>query len=270
MKKNAIVCLTRGYIDINQYDKLINRNKFIYENIIKNSGQIFDMIIYHEGNISETQQKHIQSKTEKLKLTFLNLKKTGNKKAFNNDINKINLEFCAPTQLSNSFPLGYKHMCHFWSIDFLVYLKDYKYIIRIDEDCLVNTYDNDVLKNMLDNELFFTSPYFEGQDDDRVIVGMENLWSNFIKENNITPKKDFKNIMCPYTNFMIFDIENIINNEIIMSVLKKIDLSNCIYSNRWGDLPIWGMIISTLIDEKHYHENKKIKYYHGSHNKLIN
>jgi hypothetical protein len=53
-------------------------------------------------------------------------------------------------------------------------------------------------------------------------------------------------------------------------MLQIIDESHGIYSNRWGDLPIWGMILSTLIDEKHYRQEKSISYLHGSHNIIIN
>ena len=49
-------------------------------------------------------------------------------------------EIVVTTIQSISFPLGYKHMCHFWSMDFLDYLSDYKYIIRIDEDCFVTKF----------------------------------------------------------------------------------------------------------------------------------
>lgn len=58
------------------------------------------------------------------------------------------MDLCYPTTLSNRFSLGYKHMCHFWSIDFLEYLKDYKYILRIDDDCLLNTFDTNIFNIM--------------------------------------------------------------------------------------------------------------------------
>ena len=78
------------------------------------------------------------------------------------------------------------------------------------------------------------------------------------------------NIGSQPVNFIIFDMDYIKSNSVIRNFLHEIDNSHCIYSNRWGDLPIWGMITSTLMDNKNYWENKNIKYFHGSHNKIIN
>jgi len=161
-------------------------------------------------------------------------------------------------------------MCHFWSIGFLKYLDDYNYIIRIDEDCFVNNFDIDIFDNMIKNEIHFISPMFQGQDEALVICGLEKLWNEFLQENNIQPYKSFEQVICPYTNIMIVNVEYLRNNLTVQNFLKKIDDSNCIYSNRWGDLPIWGLILSTLVHEKHYCWSTVISYQHNSHNKQIN
>jgi hypothetical protein len=269
MNKIAITVLTRGYSNILQYDLLIKRNIFIYENIINKSNFEFDMIIFHEGNISQDHQNYISEKS-KQNLIFKNIKESGNKEAFDDKKNIINNDLCPPSWLSSHFPLGYKHMCHFWSIDFLEYLKDYKYIIRIDEDCFVNKFDETILNLMINDNIHFVSPEFQDQDDSRVIVGLERLLNEFLIEQNIQPLKTFNDIKCPYTNFMIVNVDFLRNNELINKILKRIDLSHGIYSNRWGDLPIWGMILTTLVDKKHYSECKTISYYHASHNIQIN
>lgn len=268
--KNAIVVLSRGYNNISYYNSLIQRNIKIYEKIVSNANHKYDIIIFHEGNILKNHQEYISSKTPEMDIKFIDLKKTYPNTAFDDNKNIKNYELCPPTRLSESFTLGYKHMCHFWSIDFKEYLKDYRYVIRIDEDCIIHYFDNDILEKMNRDKIYFVSPYFQGQDEPDVIVGLSNLWENFISENNIIPLKNFEDILCPYTNFMIFDINYLISNSTITSFLKKVDESNGIYSNRWGDLPIWGVILSTFINENNYLENKKISYYHGSHYKLIN
>lgn len=269
MNKIAITVLTRGYGNVLQYNSLIRRNILIYENIISKSNFDFDMVIFHEGNIPEDHQLYI-SENSKQTLIFINVKEYANKEAFDDNKNIVNNDLCPPNSLSSHFPLGYKHMCHFWSIDFLEYLKDYKFIIRIDEDCFIDKFDINILNDMNEKEIHFVSPEFQGQDDSRVIVGLERLLNEFLNETNIQPYKTFNDIKCPYTNFMIVNVDFLRNNEIINKILKKIDLSHGIYSNRWGDLPIWGMILSTLIDEKHYSECKSISYYHASHNIQIN
>ena len=268
--QNAIVALVRGYQDISGYESLLQRNKQIYENIILKSDEKFDIILFHEGNITKEHQTYIKNNSNGLNINFLDVKKVYPKSAFDDKKNKINVDLCPPTNQSMAFPLGYKHMCHFWSMDFLDYLSDYKYIIRIDEDCFVTKFDTGLLKQMEENKIYFSSPMFQGQDEDYVIVGLKRLWESFISVHGISPYKSFEEIKCPYTNFMVVDVEHILNNDVVCKFLDEVDNSHGIYSNRWGDLPIWGVILSTFIDSKNYEENKNISYHHGSHRTNIN
>ena len=79
------------------------------------------------------QQEYIQSKTPNLPIIFTTVSFYDNK--------NTNESLCPPTELSNGFSNGYKNMCYFWSIDFLKYLEKYEYIIRIDEDCILEKMD---------------------------------------------------------------------------------------------------------------------------------
>ena len=62
--KNAIVVLTKGYKKLKFYHKLITRNISIYNHIFiqhKINFNEYDIIIFHEGNITNEQQIYIQS-----------------------------------------------------------------------------------------------------------------------------------------------------------------------------------------------------------------
>jgi hypothetical protein len=261
--KNAFVVLTRGYDNFEKYNLLIERNKSIYDvfysKLQENNKYKYDIIIFNEGNITLEQQKYIQNKTPYLPLIFITIKMYDN--------NFKNKNICPETVLSNSFSNGYKNMCYFWSIDFLNYLKDYNYIIRIDEDCIIEKLYIDIIDNYKNNEIMFSSPSYQDNDDDDVIVGMNQLFNNYLIEHNISQKNLLK---MPYTNFMIVNIYYFNNNNTVKDVLNIIKESNCIFSNRWGDLPIWGYILSYFIDKKYFIEDQNIVYYHGSHDKKIN
>ena len=118
MKKIAICALSRGYNDVNQYNNLINRNISIERLLHNKENDNYSFIILHEGNINENQQNFISSKTPNLKIEFWDIKNKTPNNAFDNNKDVVN-EFCPPNWLTNNFPIGYKHMCHFWSIDFL-------------------------------------------------------------------------------------------------------------------------------------------------------
>lgn len=270
--KIAIAVLTKGYDDIRQYQMLIDRNNSIFDKIVSHSKYQFDMLIFHEGNITTEHQEYIASQS-KLPLLFKNVKEHGNCSAFDDTRNKLNMELCPPTGLSSWFSLGYKHMCHFWSIDLFDYLDEYTYILRIDEDVIVNTFDDSILEHMITNDIKFGTPlvcYYNGKlDDPDVMVGMQELTETFCENKGIQPKTNFDEIMGAYTNFMILNLSYFKNNNVVQSFLNEIENSHGIYSNRWGDASIWGIIIYWLLNEEFSILND-VEYYHASHDRYVN
>ena len=261
--KNAIVVLTRGYDNKEKYNVIIQRNISIFDIYYSKlvNPENYDIIIVNEGNISAEHKQYIQDQTPNMKLIYLTISFY-----INNNINDL----CPPTFQSNHFSNGYKNMCYLWSIDFLEYFKDYLYIIRIDEDCKIINMDNNILNNYKDKNIYFASAYFQGHDSNDVVVGMNDLFNNFIINNNIKQNLDYSQLKFPYTNLMIINIQYFRNNENIKKILNEIKESNCIFSNRWGDLPIWGYILTYLVEPKYYVEDKEISYYHESHSRQIN
>jgi len=258
--KIATVILTKGYSDLNQYNDLIKRNKSIYNILTKNYPNIHN-IIFHEGNITNEQQIYIQSQTINLPLKFIKI----------NFINpKKENELCKSTNLSNSFSNGYKNMCHFWTVGFIdnIHLNEYDYIIRIDEDCILQNIPNNLFENYLNKHIVYSSPLFQGDDHPDVTLGMKTFFNEFVKNNNLEIINT--NVKNPYTNIFIMDINYFKNHKIINKVLKQLEQTNCIFNNRWGDLPIWGYLLSYFIDSNLYLEDKSISYLHGSHNQQVN
>ena len=262
MAKNAIVVLTRGYNNLSEYATLISRNRHIAVNFYAGlkDPENYDVIIFHEGNINSQHQQYIQSQSPKIPLQFRRVD------FYNN--NTKNYQLCPPTQQSEYFSMGYKNMCYFWSISFLEYLKDYEYIIRIDEDCFVRNIPSGIIDTYRENDIQYSSPYFQGPDSGQVIVGMHRLFRRYMYEKQLSPCKT--KIECPYTNVMIMNMEYFRNNQVVQEILNQIKDCNCIFSNRWGDLPIWGYILTLLVETSKYKEDKSIAYWHGSHKKIIN
>jgi hypothetical protein len=90
--QNAIVALVRGYQNVSGYESLLQRNKQIYENIILKSDEKFDFILFHEGNITKEHQIYIKNNSTGLNITFLDVKKSYPKTAFDDKKNKINVD----------------------------------------------------------------------------------------------------------------------------------------------------------------------------------
>lgn len=253
----CITVLTRGYNNINDYKSLIKRNIHIAQNLVDKT---IDILIFHENNITEEQQIYIKNITPKLNIKFINILNI----AFHPNKKNIAIE-----EASN-FGLGYRHMCSFWFVDFFDAVKDYDKILRIDEDCFIESnIDNIFLK--LDEYIFICGK--ETNDEAYVTKGLNQFSIFFMKKhnNNFTFKtNDVKFPSGPYTNLIGFSLDQIRNNEAFQKYKTDIDNSNMIYKRRWGDLPLWGEVIYYIFGNETLKIDNTIKYFHGSHSDCVN
>ena len=72
--KKCIAVLTKGYDDISHYHKLILRNECIEKKMNDLEKEEIDILIFHEGNITDLDQEFITNMTPSLKLIFINVK----------------------------------------------------------------------------------------------------------------------------------------------------------------------------------------------------
>uniref|UniRef100_A0A6C0B097 Uncharacterized protein n=1 Tax=viral metagenome TaxID=1070528 RepID=A0A6C0B097_9ZZZZ len=254
--KSAIVVLTRGYATITNYHILIKRNLAIAKCI--GSMKEMDILIFHEGNITPSHQKHISSFTPQLQLFFICIKEH----AFKDE--KKNIPIYQPT---NTFGLNYRHMCSFWFVDFWNYVKEYDMILRIDEDCLIDFSIPDVF-DILKNKAVVYGAW--SRDQVFVTHGLNQFTHSFLQDY-VPESEDIPqhNPSGPYTNVIGLHLSHLRKNELLQQYIKEIDASNHIYTFRWGDLPLWGEVLYYMCDPKSYCKTDKIKYFHGSHNIIV-
>ena len=270
--KNVIAVLTRGYDNTKDYENLIIRNQCIALNFYfkVNDPYNYDIIIFHEGNIRKDQQNYIQKQTPLLPMKFTAVK------FYNGSKLEKNYELCAPNKKTEGMSNGYKNMCYFWSIDFMEYLKDYDYMVRIDEDCHLKNIDTNIINEYKKKNIYFSSGFYQktivneggqtvsGIDYPETLTGMKELFDTFVKDFKISPFNT--NVTeAPYTNVMIVCVRYFREHPQVQEILHRIKRSNCIFSNRWGDLPIWGYLLNYFVDPKYYIKEPRIAYYHGSH-----
>jgi len=259
----AICVLARGYFFKRKYKKLIDRNNSIFEKISCKNTTKFDFLIFHEGNISDSDKEYINKNSPHCEIKYISVKNFFKRRRIAGKN-----AFCHETSTSKKFGWGYKCMCHFWFDEFLRYTIDYRYVIRIDEDCIIKDFPLDSLIDTMKCELIkYITPRIYGHDNPDVTIGMQELCNEFVNEQriNISPSFDRN----PYTNVFLMDGDYFRGNEIFLSFSRKVNKSGCIYVNRWGDLPLWGCVLS-LLDKEIFNITNSIKYIHGSHNEVIN
>lgn len=254
---NCIAVLTRGYDTLEEYSMLIKRNQHIAANLKDRS---VDILIFHEGNIREEQQNHIQGKTPDLLLKFVDVSGVGFKPE----------KSAIPKESSDWFGLGYRHMCSFWFVDFWHLVGGYDVLLRIDEDCFVDFSIDDVLLDSSSN-LFIAGGTIE--DCDFVTWGLNQFSLDFVVRNRA--EYEFKGVggrlpVGPCTNLMLFRLNRIREVPMFRQYVDEIDKSEMIYRRRWGDLPLWGEAIHYIFGEDTFKIDRAIKYYHASHKAQVN
>lgn len=244
--KKAIAVLTRGYNQIQSYNMLIRRNEYIEKNI---KNKLYHLLIFHEGNISRSHQQYIQA-CSNLPIKFIGIPPF-------TPIKDVNF-----TLKSGGHGWGYRHMCSFWFVDFWEYVEDYDMILRIDEDCIMESNLDLIFKELEDKVCVYGKWH---PDDESVTEGLNDFSLKFFG-NEKGPKEPSG----PYTNVLGLNLRLLRKNNKLFEYINKLKQSNNIFIHRWGDLPLWGEILYYMYKPSEYQENKKIKYYHISHNQYVN
>jgi hypothetical protein len=268
--KVATIALTRGYPlrKLRSYRTLILRNKAIRRHFSAKVSPEYDTVhrIFHEGNIPFFHQALIRLASLPLRLEFVNVKEF-----FEDFARKSRSPVtanCPETPLSARFSVGYKTMCAFWVNGFLKYTADFDVVFRIDEDCEVLAGDfRDVVEKLLNKDVDYAVPYLQGPDNPDVTRGLAEFAEIWHSEHpETTPPSVAIN---PYTNIFALRLDAVRSNGNILSFLHAVSETGCISRNRWGDLPVWGALLSLYKNDLRLAVRPDIHYRHGSHGTII-
>jgi len=261
--KIAIGCLLRGYQKLSEYDDFLRRSKSILASLKhEDTDAVIHHIIFHEGNIGQSHQNYLKKKST-IDFIFVNVEA----EFVWQDVSES--DFCYPTTLSNSFSLGYKSMCRFWFDGFIRYAKEYDYLIRIDEDCVI--YQSSLIEiiNEMENcHSTYATPFIYGADDSLVTVGLKELIIKFQDEKSL--ENAYDPAFNPYTNVFFINMAKISNNSMFKDFSDVVHKSGCIFINRWGDLPLWGCVIQICLSKSDFLICNQFKYFHSSIGDMVN
>ena len=260
MGKIAIATLIKGDIGISnnwQNNSVIIRNKSIHKNFFGNC----DLIIFHEGNVSEEYKKRIiQQSNVKFPIKFIEV---SNFKPTMDEIEKMKHSLID----RNPVETGYSSMCKFWSYGFLKYMDEYDMVVRIDDDCIVLNDITSIIDELENRHIVF--PFLSGEN---YRYRLKEFTKNYFTQ--INPVENFEDegdkIRGPYTNFCGFNLNKIRNDERIINFFNMIEKNNFIYRYTWQDVQLWGLIMKNLLRDTDWKEDKNIKYIHLSHLDYVN
>ena len=181
--KGCIVTLSFGYDTLVKYDKtIILRNKSvrdhlytIYTTATGMTSAVADVIIFHEGNVWPSHQEYIQRATSDMPITFVNISTVFQ------DFHVVNNPLCPPSILSDqkNTPPGYNSMCYFWFVAFRDYVKQYDWMLRFDDDCVLGQNIRDNIHN-LPSTVHFASPSWLGDFPPNLFMNIHPIRSHFV------------------------------------------------------------------------------------------
>jgi hypothetical protein len=274
VSSGAVVSLIKAQTKLETYkDSIGKRNvavrDYLYWNHTSHHAKL-DIVLFHEGNINTAHQTYIQSLTPEMPLIFIDVGEIFG--AYKN----VNITICPKDAfVSSFFGPGYHSMCYFWFIGFQRYVSKYAWLLRIDDDCILTRDIRRYLK-ALPSYYAIASPLWLDLSIDKsdgirrdfeggVVRGLRSFTEQYAQQHGIYNHID--TWLAPYTNVMYLDLDWLRNQTQILGYMKAVEASQCIYSNRWGDLPLWGAV-THLSKLPHYH--LKLPYYHGSHQLYVN
>ncbi len=240
----AIFGLVRGYKgNLEKYSNLIVRNNAIYLHITSKLKHPYCMLLFHESDLFEKDKKYIR------------------------DNYKGDIKFISVDDLFKKFNKltaddGYKIMCKFNMYYLWDHIFNYDYIIRIDEDIELMSYDIKTVDNMYKYNIDFSYSKLSFESH----IPTNQTLPYFIKDRLNLKSKKFYNHLFPYTNFYVSNT-SFWKNDAIQKLLKEVADSNEQFKNRWGDLSVLGCVLN-LFESKTQRLND-IKYKHVSHKAII-
>jgi hypothetical protein len=253
---NAIVCLTRGYADISGYIPLIKRNRSIYEVINRNRKRHYPLIIWHEGNISKEDQLHVLDQECNDDVRFVNISRV------------FRLPRAIKEQdLAERWRVGYRLMCRFNFYYIWKYTKTFKYVMRLDEDCVLLSSEGDPFEMLSKSHGDFAAPLFTEESHELTNQTLPVFVKNFAAVHDSKIANPYNQIF-PYTNCYVTRTAFWLQPE-VQQFLDAVRKDPDSIRLRWGDLPVLGVALNMFAAPDKVHRLSEVCYWHGSHNQTV-
>jgi hypothetical protein len=294
MIKGAIFILTQNTIERKVYLK--TSLYFLFKNF--NAKYKYPVIILHEGDYTEDAKKEIiagiRSECRNL-LTFKQIDEEDFRIPSHIDIDKMNsiIDLRVVPYWRNQ---KYRSMCYFWMKNFSKYTKDYSYVMRLDDDSIIEEpIKYDLFEMMSDKDYiyisniihldcslcnygmkdFFLKHYASEKDKinelfmDHTLNSNNEYFNKFKSLHKALNNEDYEGASIELNMpFMYYNNFNIINVDVwnkpeIQDIVNKIDEQGYIFYCRWGDAPLQTIILSlydnTRITKVNFKYSKRLQ-----------
>jgi len=235
--KTAVVCLTPGYTNIEDYSNLLRRTEQISVN---HNPYLYDVefIVYHSGPVLD-EHKLIISQHTWLSLIFIDV--------------------------SSEFKSSDSGM--FWVYGLWDHVKQYDRVIRIDEYCFIDSskcFLNDIIDSL--NDMAFVFPAWgdiRSEDDN-----LRDFTKSFIdtRDEAYVPSPITHT---PIINICGFNVSLMRQHKHFFDYIDMVKRTNGMYLHGWSDSSVWGELVC-FIDILLIDVIPSITYYNDNITSVIN
>jgi hypothetical protein len=249
-----------------------------------NAEHKYPVIILHEGDYDQTSQEEILSgirQSCRACVTFRALDKNDFELPYHIDVSKM--EKCIDLKVVPYWRnKNYRMMCRWWLIHFPKYTKGYDYVIRLDDDSIIEEPIPDLFSWMNENKLIYASNMLH-TDCGICCYGMKDFFKKTCPTKKDLIDKLFIKLELPTKAFELFKFRSLLsitqkpdieledkllleqpiiyyNNffitktsfwerEDVKAMIDKIDKNGSIFYFRWGDAPLQTLIVKLFANE---------------------
>ena len=252
--EGAIVCLTRGYEDVSLYEPLMRRNLSIYEALNKHRTVQYPLIIWHEGNISSSHQQFILAREKNADTRFIDI----------SDLMALPAESDTATFLEQ-WPLGYRLMCRFHTSRIWDLVSDFRYVMRVDEDCFLNSTTVDPIEWARAEAIDFGASLYIEESHALTNSTLSEFVDVYARSEGLAgPDSHYYNQDFPYTNVYVART-GFFSQPAVRRFLNAISNEPDSLCMRWGDLPALGVALNMFARTDRVAVIPGLAYEHGSH-----
>ena len=246
----AFFTLVKGGAEEDGYAEYKTRTRTLHALV-----QGADDIAFHEGNIPAALQTKLE---QELRVTFFDAREWG---GFDKRVEARRIPF----RLNGEYPMGYKHMCRFFALQWMYALRRYEWVMRIDEDVVVTHISPDIFREIAaTNAVYFYAADVEELHDETVQT-FQPWVDDYARLHDWSETVDVKRMF--FTN--VFASKPVWwLGERVSRFLDDVDATGNIFLHRWGDAPIQTVTLKAFASKDEY-QFITIDYHHGSTHDLV-
>ena len=233
----AIFTLTRGGMAPHDYKSLIARGDALRTALHKAMPEVgYDDIAFHEGNVPSDMRAMLRQRLPNPTMRIADARGHGGF-LLPRAVGKVMASEL--WRLKTGYPVGYRHMCRFFSMQWVRALGRYEYAMRVDEDVLLRGVGH-LLHAMRSSAAMYGHALATEEKHAETVDSMGPWLRSWALSRRIVPAERLCSLKVADMYFSNFFLTKVSwwTQPTVQRFLRAIELTGSIYRDRWGDAPI--------------------------------